>query len=239
MVKGDDGTSYFWDPAELRKRIEFASIGLDLCLDREHIEAELRRSLYAEMTREDLKRTIILNAKALMEKDADFARFAGRILLSYIYEEVLNWDILADGIEGLQRSHQQYFKKYLKRAVEIERLAPDPARLRPRPASPPRSDPTADLDFDYLGVSTMYDRYLLVDKTCKPAPPHGDAPALLDARQHGPLPRGKGRPRTLGAPALQSLQEPSLLLLHADTLQLRHAALTTFVLLPLPGQRQH
>jgi ribonucleoside-diphosphate reductase alpha chain len=168
MVKGEDGTSYFWDPAELRKRIEFASIGLDLCLDRDHIEAELRRSLYAEMTREDLKRTIILNAKSLMEKDADFARFAGRILLSYIYEEVLSWDILADGIEGLQRAHQIAFKKYLHRAVEIERLSPellsyDIDRLAAA------LDPSADLDFDYLGISTLYDRYLLVDKTCKPA----------------------------------------------------------------------
>ncbi len=168
MVKGEDGSSYFWDPAELRKRIEFASIGLDLCLDRDHIEAELRRSLYAEMTREDLKRTIILNAKALMEKDADFARFAGRILLSYIYEEVLGWDILQDGIEGLQRAHQQYFKNYLKRAVEIERLAPDLLEYDlDRLAA--AIDPSADLDFDYLGISTMYDRYLLVDKTCKTA----------------------------------------------------------------------
>ncbi|MBC2594356.1 ribonucleoside-diphosphate reductase subunit alpha [Ruficoccus amylovorans] len=168
MVKGEDGSSYFWDPAELRKRIEFASIGLDLCLSREETEAELRRSLYAEMTREDLKRTIILNAKALMEKDADFARFAGRILLSYIYEEVLGWDILQDGIEGLQRAHQQYFKNYLKRAVEIERLSPDLLEYDLDRLAV-ALDPSADLDFDYLGISTMYDRYLLVDKTTKPA----------------------------------------------------------------------
>lgn len=168
MVKGLDGSSDFWDPAELRKRIEFASIGLDLCLPRDEIEAELRRSLYAEMTREDLKKTIILNAKTLMEKDADFAKFAGRVLLSYIYEEVLGWDILQDGIEGLQRSHQLYFKSYLKRAVEIERLDPvllgyDVDRLAAA------IDPSADLDFDYLGISTLYDRYLLVDKTGKAA----------------------------------------------------------------------
>ncbi len=168
MVKGTDGSTDFWDPAELRKRIEFASIGLDLCIEREEIEAELRRSLYAEMTREDLKKTIILNAKSLMEKDADFAKFAGRVLLSYIYEEVLGWDILRDGIEGLQRAHQLYFKTYLKRAIEIERLDPvlldyDLDRLAAA------LDPSADLDFDYLGISTLYDRYLLVDKQVKPA----------------------------------------------------------------------
>jgi ribonucleoside-diphosphate reductase alpha chain len=26
-------------------------------------------------------------------------------------------------------------------------------------------DPSADLDFDYLGIQTLYDRYLIVDKT--------------------------------------------------------------------------
>ncbi|MGA2053326.1 MAG: ATP cone domain-containing protein, partial [Opitutales bacterium] len=87
FVKRDDGQTEMWDGAELRARIVFASIGLDLCLTREQIEGELRRSLYAEMTREDLQKTVILNAKALIERDADFAKFAGRILLSYIYEE--------------------------------------------------------------------------------------------------------------------------------------------------------
>ncbi|WP_309387155.1 ribonucleoside-diphosphate reductase subunit alpha [Cerasicoccus frondis] len=166
MLTAKDGSTEFWDPAELRKRIDFASIGLDLCLTKEHIESELRRSLYAEMTREDLKSTIILNAKSLIEKDADFSKFAGRILISYIYEEVLGWDIVRDGIEGLKGAHRLYFKTCLKRGVELERLDKrllgyDLDRLADA------LDPSADLDFDYLGISTMYDRYLIVDKSRK------------------------------------------------------------------------
>jgi len=166
MLTAKDGSTVFWDPAELRKRIDFASIGLDLCLNKDQIESELRRSLYAEMTREDLKSTIILNAKSLIERDADFSKFAGRILLSYIYEEVLGWDIVQDGIEGLKTAHRLYFKTALKRGVELERLD---ARLLgydiDRLAD--ALDPSADLDFDYLGISTMYDRYLIVDKSRK------------------------------------------------------------------------
>lgn len=168
MLTAKDGSTEFWDPAELRKRIDFASIGLDLCLTKDQIESELRRSLYAEMTREDLKSTIILNAKSLIEKDADFSKFAGRILLTYIYEEVLGWDIVRDGIEGLKSAHRLYFKTCLKRGVELERLDKrlleyDLERLADA------LDPSADLDFDYLGVSTMYDRYLIVDKSRKEA----------------------------------------------------------------------
>lgn len=168
MLKSADGSTYFWNPEELRKRIDFASIGLELSLSKEKIEAELRRSLYAEMSREDLRKTIILNSKSLIEKDADFAKFAGRILVSYIYEEVLGWDIIQDGIEGLKEAHSLYLKTCFKRGVEIERLSPrlleyDLDRLADA------LDPSADLDFDYLGISTLYDRYLVVDKTVKPA----------------------------------------------------------------------
>lgn len=168
MIREEDGSTFFWDPAELRKRIAIAAIGLDLCLDADQIETELRRSLYAEMSREDLKRTIILNAKSLIEKDADFAKFAGRILLTYIYEEVLGWDVLTEGLEGLKQAHRRSFKKYLRRGVDLERLSPkllnyDLDRLAEA------LDPSADLDFDYLGISTLYDRYLIVDKSTRVA----------------------------------------------------------------------
>ncbi|MBI3885342.1 MAG: ribonucleoside-diphosphate reductase subunit alpha, partial [Opitutae bacterium] len=98
VVARADGTTYLWDGLDLKKRIEYAAIGLDLCLSPDQIEAELRRALFDNIALGDLNNTIILNAKTLIEKDADFAKFAGRIQLTYIYEEVLGWDIVRDGI---------------------------------------------------------------------------------------------------------------------------------------------
>jgi ribonucleoside-diphosphate reductase alpha chain len=168
FIKREGGQSEMWDGAELRARIAFAAIGLDLCLPRDQIEVELRRSLSTEMTREDLQQTVILNAKTLIERDADFAKFAGRILLTYIYEEVLGWDILRDGIGALKQFHARQFKKNLEHAARIERLNSsllkyDLAKLAEA------LDPMADLEFDFLGIQTLYDRYLVVDKTCTPA----------------------------------------------------------------------
>ncbi|MGF1482875.1 MAG: ribonucleoside-diphosphate reductase subunit alpha [Opitutales bacterium] len=167
-VRDDDGNTFLWDGSELRKRMDFALIGLDLCLSRDEIEAELRRSLYPEMTREELKRTLILNAKTLIERDADFTKFAGRILLTYVYEEVLDWSIERDGLEGLKRAHQDYFRTYIFRGIELERLS-DKVATYNLAALADALDPSADLDFDYLGIQTLYDRYLIVDKTQKPA----------------------------------------------------------------------
>ena len=165
VVTMPDGSTQFWDGTELKKRIAFGSIGLDLCLSEQEIEQELRRSIGAEITREDLTATIILNAKSLIEKDADFAKFAGRILLTFIYEEVLDWNILTDGIRALKNAHKVYFKKYLAYGVDIKRISPEVVAKYDITKLAEALDPTADLDFDYLGIQTLYDRYLIVDKT--------------------------------------------------------------------------
>lgn len=164
VVTQPDGQSSLWDGSELRKRIDYAMKGLDLNLSRDQIEFELRRSFPPETTAANLQKLIILNAKALIERDADFARFASRILLTYIYEEVLDWQIAEDGVESLNQFHRDAFKKNLERGVEIDRVSPklleyDLDRLAKA------LKPVRDLEFDYLGIQTLYDRYLLVDKT--------------------------------------------------------------------------
>ena len=164
LIKQPDGSSVFWKGEDLRARIEYASIDLDLCLDAGQIETELRRSVYSEMTAEELQTTILLNAKALMERDAGFARFAGRMLCTYIYEEVLDWDILRDGVGALKEAHAKYLPEYLRHGVEIKRLSEDLLQYDLEKLSV-ALDPSADLDFDYLGIQTLYDRYLIVDRT--------------------------------------------------------------------------
>ena len=168
LVKQADSQNVFWDGADLRKRIEFARIGLDLCLTNEAIEQELRRAVYDQITQKDLDATIILNSKTLIERDADFAKFAGRIQLTYIYEEVLGWDIMRDGLGKLKEFHQRAFRKYLEHGVALKRLNP---RLLDYdlPKLGAVLDPSSDLEFDFLGIQTLYDRYLIIDKSKKPS----------------------------------------------------------------------
>jgi ribonucleoside-diphosphate reductase alpha chain len=168
VVKKQNGDTVLWDGADLRKRIEFSMTGLDLCMTADEIEFELRRAVYDQISQKDLDSTIILNSKTLIEKDADFAKFAGRIQLTYIYEEVLGWDILRDGIARLKECHQKAFKKYIQHGIAIKRLNPrlleyDLSRLAGA------LDPSSDLEFDFLGVQTLYDRYLIIDKVSKPS----------------------------------------------------------------------
>ncbi len=164
LVRNNDDSTFLWDGADLRKRIEYASLDLDLCLSEDEIERELRRSVFPEMNKSDLEKTIILNAKSLIERDADFSKFAARILLTFIYEEVLDWNIVDDGISELPAAHRKGFKSSLQKGIEIGRLN---SRLREHEIDKLADaiDPAADLQFDYLGIQTLYDRYLIVDKT--------------------------------------------------------------------------
>jgi ribonucleoside-diphosphate reductase alpha chain len=79
---------------------------------------------------------------------------------------VLGWDILRDGISKLKECHRKAFKKYIEHGIAIKRLNPrlldyDLQRLGSA------LDPSSDLEFDFLGVQTLYDRYLIVDKVSK------------------------------------------------------------------------
>jgi ribonucleoside-diphosphate reductase alpha chain len=179
VVIRENGQSDFWDGTELKRRIEFGMIGLHLCLSAEEIELELRRSIGAEISAAELQRTIVLNAKSLIEKDADFAKFAARILLSYIYEEVLDWSIQRDGVPSLKAAHQKQFKRYLRHGVEIKRISPELLERYDLDRLANAFDPSADLDLDYLGIQTLYDRYLIVDKTGNGTPRRVETPQFF------------------------------------------------------------
>ena len=168
LVKNADGSTYLWNGEELRQRIAFAAAGLELVRTPDEIEGELRRGLFNEISEADLRKTIELNAKSLVEVDADFAKFAARICLSYIYEEVLGWSIVRDGVAQLKEFHRAKFAAYIEHGIAIGRLSPD-LRKYDLAKLAAALDPMADLDFELLGVQTMYDRYLIIDKTVKPA----------------------------------------------------------------------
>jgi hypothetical protein len=68
---------------ELRLRVSFAKIGLNLTLTEREIMMRLLRSVSASLSYSEQRETIILNAKSLLDVDADSRFFAGRILLTY------------------------------------------------------------------------------------------------------------------------------------------------------------
>ena len=80
--------------------------------------------------------------RPLIERDADFAKFAGRIQLTYIYEEISAGTSRRDGIGGLKRLPPARLQEVPRARRRHQAPQPAPARLRPRPARRrPRSRP--------------------------------------------------------------------------------------------------
>jgi ribonucleoside-diphosphate reductase alpha chain len=145
--------------ADLRRRISFAKIGLHLTLSENELIARLMRSVSLSLTPEEQRETIVLNAKNLLDVDGDSRFFAGRILLTYIYEETLPWKI-SDGIDQLKEAHRRAFLKYIPLGIEVKRLDPRLAEFRLNELAD-AIDPYADLQFDFIGIQNLYDRYLI------------------------------------------------------------------------------
>lgn len=143
----------------LRLRISFARLGLHLTLSDQELEVRLTRSLSSSLTEQEIKETIILNAKNLLDVDADSRFFAGRILLSYIYEETLPWTI-SDGIEKLKLAHRKAFLDYIPLGINLKRLDSRLAEFDLEDLAD-ALDPYADLQFDFIGIQNLYDRYLI------------------------------------------------------------------------------
>ena len=145
--------------ADLRLRLSFARIGLRLTLSENELIARLMRSVSLSLTAQEQRETIILNAKNLLDVDADSRFFAGRILLTYIYEETLPWKI-TDGIDQLKEAHRKAFLKYIPLGIEVGRLDPRLAEFKLNELAD-AIDPYADLQFDFIGIQNLYDRYLI------------------------------------------------------------------------------
>ncbi len=144
---------------DIRARISFAKIGLTLSLSDDDLLARLLRSTSISLTAHERRDTIVLNAKSLLDLDADARFFSARILLSYIYEETLPWKV-SDGPQALKEAHRKAFIDYIPVGIELRRLDPRLAEFDLKKLST-ALDPFADLQFDFIGIQTLYDRYLI------------------------------------------------------------------------------
>jgi ribonucleoside-diphosphate reductase alpha chain len=146
---------------DIRARISFAKIGLKLTIGDDDLVARLLRSTSISLSPDERRATIVLNTKSLLDLDADARFFSARILLSYIYEETLPWKV-ADGPQALKDAHRRAFIDYIPYGIAQRRLDPRLAEFN-LPKLAGALDPFADLQFDFIGIQTLFDRYLIHD----------------------------------------------------------------------------
>jgi len=153
----DRGQRVPLDLARLGAVIESACAGLGVEVKPEPILTETKRNLYDGVPIDEVHKASILAARTLIEKDPGYTRATARLLLHTIRREVLGEELLhAD----MLTRYGEYFPGFIKKGVKAELLDDkllqyDLARL----GSALNAD--RDLQFDYLGLQTLYDRYFL------------------------------------------------------------------------------
>ncbi|BEU95424.1 ribonucleoside-diphosphate reductase subunit alpha [Acidovorax sp. DW039] len=153
----DNGQRVTLDLHRLQSRIESACVGLGKDVKADPILAETMRNLYDGVPMDEVYKASILAARTLIEKDPDYTYATARLLLHTIVREVLGRDVMQDQMGA---AYVDYFPQFIQKGVDNELLDArllkfDLARLAAA------LKPQRDLQFDYLGLQTLYDRYFL------------------------------------------------------------------------------
>ena len=153
----DGGQRVLLDPLRLRALVASACTGLSGEVQPEPIVAETLRNLYDGIPMDEVYKASILAARTLIEKDPDYTYATARLLLHTIVREVLGQDVAP---AAMGEAYANSFPQFIQKGVDNELL--DPQLLQydlPRLAK--ALQPQRDLQFDYLGLQTLYDRYFL------------------------------------------------------------------------------
>ena len=151
----DGGQRIPLDWAHLQSLITAACADLGADVTPEPVLAETKRNLYDGVPIDEVYKAAILAARTLIEKDPGYSHATARLLLHTIRREVIGGEISQ---EQMHSRYAEYFPGYIKKGVKAELLDErlqqyDLARLGAALKA------ERDLQFDYLGLQTLYDRY--------------------------------------------------------------------------------
>jgi len=153
----DKGQRMVLNLDRLQSLINDACSGLGADVRPEPIMAETLRNLYDGVPMDEVYKACVLAARTLIEKDPDYTFATARLLFHTIAKEVLGEDIAQ---AGMPQAYADYFPQFIKRGIENELLDEKLQQFDlPRLAGALKAE--RDLQFDYLGLQTLYDRYFL------------------------------------------------------------------------------
>ena len=153
----DGGVKKPLDEAALMRLLQSACVGLEGVASANAILVATLRDLYDGVPMEEVHKSAILAARALLEKDPAYSYVTARLLLNTVRREVIGEEV---SHEAMGTRYAIYFPQFIERGIAAELLDPrlaefDLARL----GQALKAD--RDLQFGYLGLQTLYDRYFL------------------------------------------------------------------------------
>ena len=155
VVEG--GQSRPLDTGAVVELVESACDGLGNAVAADRVVESALKNLYDGIPGDEVRKSLVLAARALIEKDPAYSYVTARLLLHSIRREVLGEEV---GQAAMGARYAGYFPGFIRQGIDAGRLDPvlgqfDLARLAAA------LDGSRDLKFGYLGLQTLYDRYFL------------------------------------------------------------------------------
>ena len=129
-------------------------------VDADRILKATLKDLYNGVPMEEVRKCVVLAARTLIEKDPAYSFVTARLLLDSIRHEALGEEASQ---QDMATKYAEYFPQFVKHGVKIGLL--NEALLQYDMSVLGKAlVPTRDLQFGYLGLQTLYDRYFLIDQ---------------------------------------------------------------------------
>jgi ribonucleoside-diphosphate reductase alpha chain len=153
----DNGVTRPLDLVALRGVIESACANLGDAVSADPIIAETVKNLYDGVPMTQVYDSAILAARTMIEKDPAYSQVTARILLHTIRREILEEEVTQG---EMAERYAEYFPKFIKRGIAAG-LLDDKLQQFDLKRLGAALDNSRDLQFGYLGLQTLYDRYFL------------------------------------------------------------------------------
>jgi len=141
----------------LKRLLASACIGLEGSATPDVILDATLRDLYDGVPMDEVRKSAIMAARAMLEKDPAYSYVTARLLLNTIRLEVLGEEVSQAAMEA---RYAAYFPQFIERGIAAELLDPELAKFDLERLGKALVA-TRDLQFGYLGLQTLYDRYFL------------------------------------------------------------------------------
>jgi len=156
----ENGQRVTFEVARINALVEAACEGLSQYVNADSIVSETIKNLYDGVPIEEVHKSAILAARSMIEKDPAYSQVTARLLLHTIRKEVLGEEVAQ---ADTQDRYVEYFPKFIRRGIDIELLDERLAQYDLKRLAK-ALDAHRDLQFGYIGLQTLYDRYFLIDR---------------------------------------------------------------------------
>ena len=157
----DDGSESTLDTQRINTIVEEACEGLTDVSPEEIIE-EAKKNLYNGVNMADVRSSLVMTARTLVEKEPNYTFVTARILLDNLRTEALSLlEMRNEATQtDMEKLYPEVLETFIQKGIENEILNPELQNMDIKKLGAALKA-ERDKNFTYLGLQTLYDRYFI------------------------------------------------------------------------------